>query len=52
MSMKLNRYIVLEVRERFLLGYTEYELSQIYRLELKLIQKICKKVKYEKISRY
>jgi hypothetical protein len=41
--MKLNRYIVLEVRERFLLGYTEYELSQIYQLNLELIEKILKK---------
>ena len=43
MSMKLNRYIVLEVRERLLLGYTKYELSEIYQLDLELIEKILKK---------
>jgi hypothetical protein len=42
MSMKLNRYIIIEVRERFTLGYTQYELAQIYQLELKLIERILK----------
>jgi hypothetical protein len=51
MSMKLNRYIVLEVRQRFQLGYTQYELSEIYQLDLELIERICKKVKYETIQR-
>jgi hypothetical protein len=42
MSMKLNRYIVLEICERFQLGYTKYELVQIYQLDLKLIERILK----------
>jgi hypothetical protein len=49
MSMKLNRYIVLEVRQRFQLGYTQYELSEIYQLDLELIERICNKIKKSSI---
>jgi hypothetical protein len=47
--MKLNRYIVLEVRQRFQLGYTQYELSEIYQLDLELIERICNKIKKSSI---